>query len=60
MDMIDKLGQPFYSNKNKGFGLGLFLSQSTLNRYHGSIQLFNRKSGGTRAELKLPFDGKIL
>ncbi len=60
IDMMDKLGQPFYSNKNKGFGLGLFLSQSTLNRYNGSIKLYNRKSGGTRAELKLPFDGKTL
>lgn len=53
-DLMEKLGKPFISNKKKGFGLGLFLSHTTLSRYDGSIQLYNRAEGGTRTELTLP------
>lgn len=56
VDLMDKLGTPFLTNKHKGFGLGLFLSHTTLNRYNGSIQLFNRDTGGTRTELTLPIN----
>jgi two-component system sensor histidine kinase RegB len=56
VDLMDKLGTPFLTNKQKGFGLGLFLSHTTLNRYNGSIQLFNRDAGGTRTELILPIN----
>lgn len=56
VDLMDKLGTPFLTNKHKGFGLGLFLSHTTLNRYNGSIQLFNRDTGGTRTELILPIN----
>lgn len=57
VDLMDKLGTPFLTNKHKGFGLGLFLSHTTLNRYNGSIKLFNRETGGTRTELTLPING---
>lgn len=56
VDLMDKLGTPFLTSKNKGFGLGLFLSHTTLNRYNGSIELFNRDNGGTRTELSLPIN----
>ena len=49
-----QLGQPFVSNKGKGLGLGLFLSNATISRSGGTIQLFDRDSGGTLTVIKLP------
>jgi len=57
-ELIEKLGMPFNSTKEKGFGLGLFLSHATINRYGGHIKLNNRDEGGTLTELFLPFHAK--
>lgn len=54
VDLADRIGKPFISTKEKGFGLGLFLSHATLNRYGGRINLYNRKEAGTCTELVLP------
>ena len=50
----DDIGKPFYSNKAEGLGLGLFLSQSTVTRFGGSINLQNREDGGTLTTINLP------
>ena len=51
-----KLGQPFVSTKgkDKGMGLGLFLSNATISRSGGTIQLFDREGGGTTTVIELP------
>ena len=50
------IGKPFYSNKAEGLGLGLFLSQSTVTRFGGSINLQNREDGGTLTTINLPMN----
>jgi two-component system sensor histidine kinase RegB len=50
----EDIGKPFYSNKAEGLGLGLFLSQSTVTRFGGSINLQNRQDGGTLTTINLP------
>ena len=57
-ELIQKLGMPFNSTKEKGFGLGLFLSHATINRYGGHIKLNNRDEGGTLTTLVLPLPKK--
>ena len=52
----DDIGKPFYSNKAEGLGLGLFLSQSTVTRFGGSINLQNREDGGTLTTINLPMN----
>ena len=47
---------PFFSSKSEGLGLGLFLSQSTVTRFGGSISLQNLTDGGTLTTIKLPID----
>jgi two-component system sensor histidine kinase RegB len=53
-DKLDRLGQPFVTDKADGLGLGLFLSQATLTRFGGSVSLQNAPEGGTVTQITLP------
>jgi len=50
------VGEAFISTKgpDKGLGLGLFLSYTTLSRFNGTVRLVNRKGGGVLCHLTLP------
>jgi two-component system sensor histidine kinase RegB len=50
------LGRPFFTTKREqgGVGLGLFLSNATLERYGGKIELFDRPGGGACTRVTLP------
>lgn len=51
-----QLGQAFVTNKRKGLGLGVFLSNATISRYGGSIKLLDQEPSGTRLEIDLPIN----
>ncbi len=57
-DIKQQLGQAFVTNKRKGMGLGVFLSNATISRYGGSIKLLDEVPNGTRLEISLPIDQK--
>ncbi|MGB2106048.1 MAG: ATP-binding protein [Porticoccaceae bacterium] len=48
--------KPFFSSKSEGLGLGLFLSQSTVTRFGGSVNLQNLTDGGTLTTINLPIN----
>ncbi|WP_062060228.1 ATP-binding protein [Cellvibrio sp. OA-2007] len=48
------LGKSFISTKTKGLGIGLLLTQATINRYGGTVSLHNRIPRGTITQLTLP------
>lgn len=48
------LGKSFISTKTKGMGIGLLLTQATINRYGGTVSLHNRNPHGTITQLELP------
>jgi two-component system sensor histidine kinase RegB len=50
------IDRPFFSSKAEGLGLGLFLSQSTVTRFGGSVNLQNLTDGGTLTTMSLPLD----
>lgn len=50
----NKINKPFVSSKEKGLGLGLYLSQVSVSRAGGSLRLYNHKKQGTIAVLQLP------
>ncbi|MCM2130714.1 ATP-binding protein [Larsenimonas rhizosphaerae] len=54
MEIADQLGQTFVSTKSKGMGIGLFLTHATINRFGGSVTLYNHEDGGTLTEVVLP------
>lgn len=54
--IAEQIGKPFFTTKGKGFGLGLFLSQASVNRAGGTVKLYNHEDGGTLTELCLPYE----
>lgn len=57
--VVEQLGRPFITTKGKGLGLGMFLSQASVNRAGGTVKLYNLVEGGTLAELCLPRQGSL-
>lgn len=51
---IANLFSPFFHLREGGLGLGLFLSQQIINRYHGSIHLESEPGVGTLVVVHLP------
>ena len=59
MDIADKLGETFVTSRAKGMGIGLFLTHATINRFGGSVKLYNQDGGGTLTEVTLPRAGTL-
>ncbi|MBM7662672.1 PAS domain S-box-containing protein [Bacillus mesophilus] len=53
-DKIAELGQPFYSTKEEGTGLGLMVSFNIIQNHHGSINVKSAPTKGTTFEIKIP------
>ncbi|WP_440705882.1 ATP-binding protein [Heyndrickxia oleronia] len=53
-DQISHLGQPYYSTKEKGTGLGMLMVYSTINKLKGSIDIESRKGKGTTFLITIP------
>ncbi len=49
-----RAGFAFFTTKEGGRGLGLFLANATLERMGGSVRLFNRAGGGVTTQVILP------
>ncbi len=53
-EIVDFAGKQPVSSKNKGLGVGLFLTYSTIHRLGGKIELSNIETGGACVEINLP------
>ncbi|WNB93013.1 PAS domain S-box protein [Bacillus sp. NEB1478] len=53
-DRLARLGEPFYSNKEKGIGLGLMVSLKIIENHHGNITFESKLDFGTTVTLLLP------
>lgn len=51
---IEKLGQPFYTTKEKGTGLGFMISKKIIENHSGKVQIKSGKNVGTTIEVELP------
>lgn len=51
-----RAGRAFFTTKpeGKGFGIGLFLANATIERLGGSVLLLKRADGGTCTRIILP------
>ncbi|MBI5007461.1 MAG: HAMP domain-containing histidine kinase [Nitrosomonadales bacterium] len=49
-----RAGSAFFTTKQEGRGLGLFLANATLERMGGSVRLYNREGGGATTEVIIP------
>lgn len=53
-EIVDLIGKQPVSSKNKGLGVGLFLTYSTIHRLGGKIELSNMETGGANVEINMP------
>lgn len=57
-ELIRKLGEPFYSTKEKGTGLGLMVSYKIIKEHHGSISIESEVYKGTTVNVMLPLHAR--
>jgi PAS domain S-box-containing protein len=55
-DRLTKLGEPFYSNKEKGSGLGLMISYKIIQNHKGRIEFTSQLNKGTKVKVLLPME----
>ncbi|MCP3764831.1 PAS domain S-box protein [Domibacillus sp. A3M-37] len=53
-ERLRKLGEPFFSNKEKGTGLGLMLCFRIVSQHKGTITFKSKENQGTTVEVRLP------
>lgn len=51
---LSKLGEPFFSEKEGGMGLGLAVAQELCRAHGGDLRAENRAEGGARVTIELP------
>lgn len=57
-ERLEKLGEPFYSTKEKGTGLGLMISQRIVQEHGGKINFLSKVNRGTTVDIDLPVKHK--
>jgi PAS domain S-box-containing protein len=53
-ELLPRLGEPFYSLKEKGTGLGLMICNKIIKQHNGSITYQSKAQQGTLVEITLP------
>jgi two-component system sporulation sensor kinase A len=52
---LARLGEPFYSTKQTGTGLGLMISYRIIEQHQGHISFASKVGVGTKVEIALPY-----
>ncbi|SIF73933.1 integral membrane sensor signal transduction histidine kinase [Mycobacteroides abscessus subsp. abscessus] len=53
-ERLPKLGEPFYSTKEKGTGLGLMICNRIIKSHGGNIYITSKENEGTIVKLLIP------
>lgn len=56
---LPKLGEPFYTTKQQGTGLGLMISGKIIREHGGTMEFLSRENEGTTVEIKLPISPPV-
>ncbi len=54
-EILQNIGEPFYSTKEKGTGLGLMVSHKIIESHKGTMHIESEVGKGTTVEIRLPF-----
>ncbi|MGO0059580.1 PAS domain S-box protein [Brevibacillus fluminis] len=54
-EILSKIGQPFYTTKEKGTGLGFMVSKKIIENHSGTIHIESEWNKGTTLEITLPY-----
>jgi signal transduction histidine kinase len=53
-DVLAHLGEPFFTTKERGSGLGLGISRRIVEEHGGKLEVRSRAGEGTEVEVTLP------
>jgi len=53
-EIIRRIGEPFFTTKENGTGLGLMISRKIIENHHGHFQISSKKNQGTTVDIYLP------
>ncbi|WP_043932686.1 ATP-binding protein [Bacillus sp. EB01] len=53
-DMLEKIGQPFFTSKTGGHGLGLMMSRRIVEQHNGKMEIKSKLGAGTTFSLIFP------
>ncbi|QSO52438.1 PAS domain S-box protein [Alicyclobacillus curvatus] len=53
-ELLSKIGEPFYTTKDKGTGLGLMVCHQIIESHHGRMSIDSQPNVGTTIEVELP------
>ncbi|MFA5602839.1 MAG: HAMP domain-containing sensor histidine kinase [Bacilli bacterium] len=57
-ETLNRIGQLFYTTKDRGTGLGISLSKEILNKHNASIKYKSKKNIGTTVIINIPYHNK--
>lgn len=55
-EALERLGQPFFTTKRDGHGLGFYLASEVIRRLGGEVTVSNHPDGGALISIRLPLD----
>ncbi len=58
-DRLEKIGEPFFSLKEQGAGLGLMVCRRIIEAHRGSLAIRSVVGEGTTIEIALPISNEI-
>lgn len=53
-ELLNKIGQPFFTTKENGTGLGLMISEKIIKKHNGKMTITSTEQIGTKVEIILP------
>ncbi len=53
-EALDRFGEPFFSEREGGMGIGLTLAREVVQAHEGSIRVSNTPEGGALVTITLP------
>ncbi|MCM3708231.1 MULTISPECIES: ATP-binding protein [Cytobacillus] len=59
-DRISSLGEPFYTTKEKGTGLGLMICYKIIENHNGTLTIESKVGEGTKMEIELPYENDMM
>ncbi|TYR80609.1 GHKL domain-containing protein [Priestia megaterium] len=59
VSIINKIGDPFFSTKEQGVGLGLSICQTIIKEHQGMLSIENDDQEGTLVVIQLPLDNSL-